>query len=219
MKTRTCLVALLLLSACAGQPFVRPAPGELALGKIHYAEVIGRLGRPAYRNDDVTINGAKVRTIDYYAYRFPRTTLHYAPHRYLHCTFYDDVLVGAEYNSSYEEDSTWFDADKALSITPGVSTRASVIATLGPPAGEVRYPLVRDPRGSALVYWYTLYYPLQNMRPVTYGIDPQRLVVFLNEQGVVNDLSYRGADGRERFPQHVSAWLSEQQFTVSPLSY
>ncbi len=221
MKTRISLLALLvaLLAGCAAQPFVRPAPGELVLGRTHYAEVVSRIGEPAFSNDDVSINGEKVRTIDYYAYRFPKTSLHDSPHRFLHCTFYHDVLVGAEYNSSYQEDSTWFDPGKAYFITPGKSTRASVIATLGPPAGEILYPLVRDKNGSGLVYWYTLFYPRPDIPQIGYATEPSRLVVFLDANGMVTDLSYRGPDGKEHFPGHVGASPSKQQFPVSPLSY
>ncbi len=212
------LAIALLVSACA-QPIVRPAPGMLSLGNSHYADVVGLLGKPTFRNNDVTINHENVRTVDYYTYRFPKTALGNSPHRYLHCTFFNDLLVGEEYNSSYQEDSTWFDASKAQTLLIGKSTRADVISALGPPSGEILYPLVRDRRGRGLVYWYTRYYQRPGMPHIGYAAEPSRLVVFLSDKNVVSDISYRGADGKEHFPGHVTAWPSDQQFPVSPLSY
>lgn len=212
-------VAALLLSACSHQ-IVRPAPAALALGKSHYSDVVALLGEPTFKNENVTINNEKIRTVDYYAYRFARTSLDNAPHRYLHCSFFNDILVGKEYNSSYKEDSTWFDAQKAAALVIGKSTRADVIAALGPASGEIIYPLVRDKNGSGLVYWYTLYYGLCEYRFCAgTRMVPSRLVVFLDDKGIVTDISYKDRSGVEQYPNHVTSRLSEQQFPVSPLTY
>jgi hypothetical protein len=208
------LSAALLLSGCAYN-FVRPAPQALTLGQSHYSDVVKLLGEPVYKNDDVSINEEKIKTVDYYNYRFPKTVISSSPHRYLHCSFFNDVLVGMEYNSSYQEDSTWFDDSKAFSLVIGASTRESVIAALGQPSGEIVYPLVRDKNGRGLVYWYTLYYP----EFFTYVTEAHRLIVFLNDKGIVTDLSYKASDGKEQFPGHVTSWLSEQQFPLSFISY
>lgn len=212
------LAVALLLSACT-QPLVRPAQGILSLGSSQYADVVRVFGKPTFLNDNVTINHEMVRTVDYYTYRFPQTVLNSSPHRYLHCTFFNDVLVGEEYNSSYQEDSTWFDADKARTLVIGTSTRADVIAALGPSSGEILYPLVRDKNARGLVFWYTRYYLRPGMPHVGYAAEPSRLVVFLSNKNVVTDISYRGPDGKEQFPGHIPAWPSAQQFPVSPLSY
>lgn len=211
-------MAVLLLPACTHE-VVRPAP-ELALGKSHYSDMVNLLGKPTFTNDDVTINDEKIRTADYYMYRFAKTSLDNLPHRYLHLSFFNDVLVGKEYNSSYKEDSTRFDAQKAMTLVIGKSTRADVIAALGQAPGEIMYPLVKDKNGSGLVYWYTLYYGLCDYRLCAgTKMVPSRLVVFLDDKGIVTDLSYRGSRGNEEFPNHVTSRPSEQQFPVSPLSY
>ncbi len=212
------LAVALLVSACT-QPLARPTPGILSLGNSHYADVVRLFGKPTFRNNNVTINHEKVRTVDYYTYRFPKTVLDNSPHRYLHCTFFNDLLVGEEYNSSYQEDSTWFDASKAQTLLIGKSTRADVISALGAPSGEILYPLVRDRSGRGLVYWYTRYYQRPGMPHIGYTAEPSRLVVFLSDKNVVTDISYRGPDSKEQFPGHVTAWPSDQQFPVSPLSY
>jgi hypothetical protein len=191
----------------------------LSLGNSRYGDVVSLFGKPTFHDDNVTINHERVRTVDYYTYRFPRTVQDNSPHRYLHCTFFNDVLVGEEYNSSYQEDSTWFDADKAHTLLIGTSTRADVVAALGPPSGEILYPLARDKTGRGLVFWYTHYYMRPGMPHVGYAAEPSRLVVFLSDKNVVTDMSYRGPDGKEQFPHHVPAWPSAQQSPVSPLSY
>ncbi len=210
------LTVALVLAGCAGE-FVRPVPGTVSVGTSRYADVVRVLGKPAFTNDKVTINGETIQTADYYTYRFAKSNVHKSPHRYLHCSFFNGVLVGAEYNSSYDQDSTWFDDSKAHSLLIGKSTRENVIALLGQPPGEILYPLVKDRNGRGLVYWYTAYYP--HYVGIGYVTDARRLIVFLDDKGIVSDLSYKGNDGKEQFPAHVTSKLSEQQFPLSPISY
>ncbi len=217
---RMALATMALLAAACTQGFMRPAREALVPGQAHYADVVRALGRPTFRNEDVTVNGEHITTADYYTYRFPRSSLDDSPHRYLHCSFFKGVLVGEEYNSSFPEDATRFDPDKAHLLAIGRSTRTDVVAALGPPSGEIMYPLVKDRDGRGLVYWYTAYHNLSELRAgEMYAPEAHRLIVFLNGQGIVTDLSYKGSDGREQYPGHLTSRLSAQQSPLSPIAY
>ena len=202
-----------LLAACAqNKDFVRPSSEALSLGKSTYSDVVSVLGESGFRMQTGTINGEAIQSIDYGYEEAAKFIGLNAPQRVLHLTFFKGVLIGEEFNSSFDQDSTKFDVDRVFRLVNGKSTKADVIDALGKPSGEILYPLVNDKKGSGLVYWYTVNRPVFD-----YITHISRLIVFLDGRGIVKDISYREND-REKFADHVTVW-SDPRSATSFLSY
>lgn len=73
------------------------------------------------------------------------------PVRSMSFTFHKSLLVSTETTSSFPADSTAFDYDKAKTVKNGMKA-AEVVALMGKPGGESRYPVVAAKDGRALVY-------------------------------------------------------------------
>jgi len=69
--------------------------------------------------------------------------------------FYNDILAGYEFVSSWAEDNTDFDAKKINAIVKGKSTKAEVIQLLGKPSGFYVYPMIKSQSGEAAAYVYS----------------------------------------------------------------
>jgi len=145
---------LLALASCAvGVNFTKPSDDQLVVGVSKQADVVAALGKPNVTST-LIINGKSLPT-DTYAYAvggsgdgaLPGVT----PARSLAVTFNDGILVQKIYVSSFKEDATMFDVDKAKSIKPG-ETADEVVALLGKPSGAAIYPATSDPNSHALVY-------------------------------------------------------------------
>ena len=195
------LACVFLLAACAqNKDFVRPSSDALSLGKSTYSDVVNVLGESGFRMQTGTINGEPIQSIDYGYEEAAKFVGLNAPQRVLHLTFFKNVLIGEEFNSSFDQDSTKFDVDKVFRLVNGKSTKADVVDALGKPSGEILYPLVKDKKGSGLVYWYT-----ENRPAFVYITHISRLIVFLDGQDIVKEISYREND-REKFADHVAVW-------------
>lgn len=192
------LTAAALLAACAQtKDFARPDPNVLLIGKSSYADTVRLLGEPPYKPHHVTINNESIETVNYRYYHAAKFVGLVAPEKFLHLSFFNGVLVGEEFVSSFESDTTRFEPRNAFALIDGKSTRADVIKALGKPSGEIIYPLVRDRTGSGLVYWY------EESRPAfVYISKSYRLIIFLDGKGLVTDMSYREDYGPEQIPSH-----------------
>lgn len=134
-------VVLLLAGCAAGVNFVKPSDDQLVVGTSTQDSVLASLGKPNLKSTKV-VNGETLN-MDTYAYAkvggkavFPGVT----PARSLALVFKDGVLVEKGYSSSFKQDNTYFDVDKAKTIKPGMSAEA-VVALLGHPSGEAIYPV------------------------------------------------------------------------------
>ncbi|MBI3432588.1 MAG: hypothetical protein HY018_10300 [Hydrogenophilales bacterium] len=213
MKEAFIAACVVLLAACAqNKDFVRPSSEALRLGKSTYSDVVNVLGESGFKMQTGTINGERIQSIDYGYSEAAKFIGLNAPQRVLHLTFFKGVLIGEEYNSSFDQDSTKFDVDKVFRLVNGKSTRADVISALGKPSGEILYPLVKDRMGRGLVYWYT-----ENRPMFDYITHISRLIVFLDGRGIVKDISYREND-RERFADHATV-RAEPRSATGFLSY
>lgn len=136
------MAAMLLLAGCAaGVNFVKPSDDQLVVGTSKQDSVLASLGKPNLKSTKV-VNGETLN-MDTYAYAkvggeaiFPGVT----PARSLVLVFKDGVLVEKGYSSSFKQDNTYFDVDKAKTIKPGMSAEA-VRVLLGHPSGEAIYPV------------------------------------------------------------------------------
>jgi outer membrane protein assembly factor BamE (lipoprotein component of BamABCDE complex) len=136
------MAAMLLLAGCAvGVNFVKPSDDQLIVGTSTEESVLASLGKPNLKSTKV-VNGETLN-MDTYAYAkvggeavFPGVT----PARSLALVFKDGVLVEKGYSSSFKQDSTYFDVEKAKAIKPGMPA-AAVSTLLGHPGGEAIYPV------------------------------------------------------------------------------
>lgn len=183
MKLVAVLATTALLSACAaGVNFVKPADDQLVLGSTTKSQIIAQMGKPNGKGQKVS-NGEDLEVVTY-AYAkvggeavFKGVT----PARSVGLLFHKDVLVGKEYTSSFKADNTYFDPEKAKSVKQGMS-KADVVALLGNPGGEYRYPVIASKTGKSLVYIFVQ----------TKGFKSQQniLTVELDEQDVVQKTEF-----------------------------
>lgn len=218
MKTKSITLLItgtFLLSSCAiGTNFTRPQPGALSVGHSHYSDVVNLLGNPRFPPREEIINGEKIQTTDYAFYKTAKFVGLVSPSRFMHLTFHNDMLVGEEYTSSFEEDSTKFNVDRVFSLVNRKSTKEDVISALGKPSGEIIYPLVKDKSGIGLVYWYSEFRP----EYIVASGKTYRLIVFLDANNVVTDISYKEDYGKEQFRDHVTS-KPTATVPIQPITY
>jgi hypothetical protein len=157
MRRNALIAAILLLATagCAGQAFVRPQPDSLILGKTTETDVRQRFGDP-YREGAMNKNGEPITRLSY-AHAAGAASLvgGVTPARGQGFYFWNAVLVGHDFASSFDEDKTDFDAGKVPQIKKGETTEAEVLAVLGKPQGAYAYPLIKDRGERAIVYLYS----------------------------------------------------------------
>jgi hypothetical protein len=153
------LCCLLTLSVgCAGTNFVRPEEGSFVLGKTTPSEVIKVMGNPSedspYVQDDKTM-----REISYsFASMLEKPHIRdVVPSRSAGFWFYNDVMVGQCFISSFEIDHTDFDEGKVSQITKDKTTYEEMVALLGKPACEYIYPFNKHEALRGAGYLYTQY--------------------------------------------------------------
>jgi len=182
MKSVAVLALVALLTACAGVDFVKPPDDKLVLGSTTKSQVTTLMGEPNFKGQKVS-NGESVE-VNTYAYAQVGGEAVFAgvtPARSVSLLYHNNLLVGKEYTSSFKADNTYFDPAKARSVKQGMK-RSEVIALVGNPGGEHRYPLVANRSGKALVYAFTQ----------TRGFSSQQtvLVVELDERDTVQKIDF-----------------------------
>ncbi len=182
------MATLIALTGCASGPkFTKPDAAKLVLGKSSRAEVLQSQSAKPASETDMTVNGEKVHGINYFAAENPKFWGLLIERRFGTYTFYNDVLVGIEFTSSYANESTNFDTDKITSIEKGKTTRAEVIALLGNPSGEVIYPVIADKTGRGMVYSYNW----GRFAGVFTSFTSNLLVVSLDQNNIVTNVSFK----------------------------
>jgi hypothetical protein len=178
------LALLLVFGGCAGRDFARPPADAFTLGKTTEADIRQKFGDP-YRQGTTVRNGETMKTLSYaYAAGAGALAGGITPARGLGFYFWNDVLVGHEFVSSFEEDKTDFDGTKAQQIRKGETTESGVTTLLGPPQGAYVYPMVADKTGRGLVYMYA------QTKGSAFSLKfyQQLLVVTIGSTGVVSDV-------------------------------
>jgi hypothetical protein len=177
-------VLLVALGGCAGRDFARPPADSLSLGKTTEREIRQRFSDP-YRQGTVLRNGETMTTLTYaYAAGAGSLAGGLTPSRGVGFYFWNDVMVGHEFTSSFDEDKTDFDVTKVPQIRKGETTEAAVTTLLGPAPGGYIYPMIADKTARALVYLYT------QTRGSAFGLKhyQQMLVITIAPTGVVSDV-------------------------------
>ncbi|MCL2591640.1 MAG: hypothetical protein FWD67_12430 [Betaproteobacteria bacterium] len=154
---RGSLVAVMvsLLAGCAGKDFVRPSSDTFRLGQTTYAQVLQQMGEPR-KSGEVLKNDKNVKTATYVYASTGGEPLEEGviPARALSYYFYNDILVGQEFLSSFKSDSSNFDESKISAISKEKTTRGEVIQLLGKPTATFVYPMIKQTSGDALGYTY-----------------------------------------------------------------
>ena len=188
-----CLL-LFMLVGCGGKDFVRPGPDELKLGQTTYAQVIQRLGEPR-RTSDVLKNGKNVKAVTYaYASKGGEPfEADVTPARAVSYFFYNDVLVGQVFISSFKSDNSNFDEKQVESIKKGQTTRAEVIKLMGEPTAAFLPPMVKETSGEAIGYTY------QAIRGGLFSglkASTKAVRISFDEKGVVSDVEYSSSGNK-----------------------
>jgi len=181
--------AIAVLIGCAGTDFVRPDPEGLKNGQTTYAQVIARMGEPR-REGSVIKNEKTLKTVSYVYASVGGTPLRegVTAARAIGFYFYNDMLVGHEFISSWADDHTDFDETKAKDIIKGKTTRVEVIRLLGKPSGHYIYPLIKVPTGEAAAFVYVETRGFRSFH--------KRLVVMFDAAGTVTDLEFASSGDR-----------------------
>ncbi len=154
-------ITLFLVGCGKGNNFVRLENHDLSLGTTTYESIKDQMGAPQ-QEVPFTTNNKQFKLIEY-QYRitarvqgdsnvsiYPETITK----RDQSFFFYEGVLVGYQYRSTFKADHTNFDERKASEIKIGVSTREEVVALLGQPVGKNIYPLYEHNDGESIQYLY-----------------------------------------------------------------
>jgi len=186
------VILLLATAGCAGQAFVRPQPESLILGNTREADIRQRFGDP-YREGAINKNGEAIKSLSY-AHAAGAASLvgGVTPARGQRFYFWNAVLVGHDFTSSFDEDKTDFDASKVPQIKSGETTEAEVLALLGRPQGAYTYPLIKDKGERAIVYLYS------QTKGSAFNLRfyNQLLVVTLDAKGLVRDAEFTSSGQR-----------------------
>ena len=194
MIARLLSVTLLLvaLGGCAGRDFTRPPADALTLGKTTEAEIRQRFGDP-YRQGTVVRNGETMKSLRYsYASGAASLAGGITPSRGMSFYFWNDTLVGHEFTSSFDTDTTDFDATKVPQIRQGETTESEVTALLGSPGGAYIYPMIPDKAARGLVYLYA------QTRGSAFSLKfwQQMLLVTIGPTGVVSEVQLASSGER-----------------------
>jgi hypothetical protein len=185
-------LVLVALGGCAGRDFTRPPADTLTLGKTTEAEIRQRFGDP-YRQGTVVRNGETMKSLSYgYASGAGSLAGGVTPSRGMGFYFWNDTLVGHEFTSSFDTDTTDFAAAKVPQIRKGETTESEVTALLGSPPGAYIYPMIPDKAARGLVYLYA------QTRGSAFSLKfyQQLLVVTIGPSGVVSEVQLMSSGER-----------------------
>jgi hypothetical protein len=178
----------LVVAGCGGSMFTKQPDNELVLGQTSRQEILQRLGTP-YREGTVSRNGKQLKTMSYEFAMTGGTPARegVTPTRGQGFYFLDDKLAGYDFNSSWKEDQSDFDATKVPQIKKGVSTRDDVVRLIGPARGKYAYPLIPNQNQQADVYLYAE----TKGGPFNVKFYQKHLVVTYDQRGVVSNVDFK----------------------------
>ena len=182
-----------MLCSCAGTDFVRPDPASLKNWETTYTQAVQRFGKP-FREGTVVKNDQTIKALSYAYASAGGKPLHDGAiaARALGLYFYNDVLVGNEFVSSWSEDNTDFDESKVGQITKGKTTRAELVQLLGKPSGYYIYPMIKSKDADAAVYAFSeVQGSMFNRKTFR-----KTLAVTVDAKGVVSDVEFSSSGSK-----------------------
>ena len=178
------------LVGCAstvGRDFERPHPKTLELGTTNYQQIIQRLGEPHTKGQSLH-NGKGVESITYtFSDAGATSPDKIVPNRTLSFHFYENLLVGYNFLSSFPQDKTDFDESKVSVITKDQSTVDQVVALLGEPSGKMSWPITKNNEEFGVLYTYV------QVRQVSFAklnVYHKLLTVNHNKSGLVTNVEF-----------------------------
>lgn len=191
MKTLFKLVGItyvvVLFTGCAGSDFKRVDSSALVLGETNYQEVRKSMGKP-YQEGNTLSNEKQVKTSTYaYASTGGKSSSKgVTAARSQAFYFYNNLLVGHEYTSSWAVDKTDFDQSKIELIKKGETTIAEVETLLGLPTSEYIYPVIASKEDKAIGYLYS------HTKGSAFNLSfyQENLVITYNKDLIVTDVTF-----------------------------
>ena len=172
--------------------FPRLQSDSLVLGKTTEAELRQRVGDP-FRESTEVKNGEAVKMLSYtYMTRASAATGRVMPSREQRFYLWRGMMVGHEFESSFDGEKTDFDVSKVQQIRKGEMTESAVVALFGSPTGFYTYPLLKDKGDRGLVY---IYLEWKGGRGIPYFYR-QFLLVTLDANNVVKDVQFSSTGRR-----------------------
>jgi len=113
------------------------------------------------------------------------------PTRVARFYFWNGVLVGHEFASSFADDSTDFDESKIPLVKKGETRHDEAVDLFGRRCGYYIYPMIGKTDARALVYAYTAVKFTPGMK-----VFNKMLVIPLDENGVVSDVQFSSSGDR-----------------------
>jgi len=177
----------LAIAGCASSGSSRP-DDDFAFGRTSRQEILQRLGTP-YREGSLTRNGKQLKTMTYAFGTAGGAPARegVSPERGQGFYFFNDKLAGYDFQSSWKEDQTDFDATRLPAIKKGVSTRDDVVRLIGRARGRYGYPMIPNQNEQADVYLYAE----TKGGPFNVKFYQKHLVVTYDERGVVSNVDYQ----------------------------
>ncbi len=189
------IIAVLAFAiGCGGTNIPRSAPGTYEIGRNGYQETLERYHEPQARVTRLH-NGMNIESLIYSFASQVASAAHntnVVPTRVTIFHFHDDLLVGYEFTSSWEEDHSDFDELRVPQIVGGKSQRADVTELLGEPTGYYGFPMTDEKDTNALVYRYN---EIQQGGGRTSSFE-KLLIVTLDATGTVSDVDLTATTSR-----------------------
>lgn len=175
-------VLVAFVAACSGANINAVKPNEFTLGETSIADIRRQFGAPRSIEDEFQNDQEVSRHLYGYASlleagHVPGVT----PARRNVFHFHDGVLAAFKFESSFAEDPTDFDVAAADKIVKGSSTRADVEALMGPPNGQLIWPMIAQKDAIGLLYSY-------NHRLTGKGFYSQKVTVIVDSDGIVREV-------------------------------
>ncbi len=184
MNFAACFIVIIMVgcaTATVGKDFTRIPDNALTLGKTTYYDIVKRHGeitlKEVRKNDFVLKMGS-------YSLAKANVNNELIPQKSQNFWFYNDILVGYNYNNSFEGDRTDFDSELRAKIKIGESSINDVIHLLGPPTGKSIYPLAKNTEDLIIEYGYFQ----AKQKPMRYYI--KNLKFTTNKLGLVTNIDF-----------------------------
>jgi hypothetical protein len=169
------LVAMLVGSCTVGKEFTRPMPDQLELGNVTKEDILRLYGKPERQEvsritapagsgraplggDAPPVLGGTITTLTYSHADVTKAV--FLPGalpvtKTIVFDFFNDKLVGYNFLSNFEADSSNFDENRIESLAKGVATREDVTRLLGAPTGRAIFPATSDIANERYTYQYS----------------------------------------------------------------
>jgi hypothetical protein len=180
--------ALCAASACFAQDIPRQAAEKFVVGTTQRKQVVDEYGVPK-RQGQTLKNGKMVWTLSY-THAEAGGKAHnpgVTPARAHTFYFLNDLLVGYEFISSWENDHTNFEDRKVEEIVKDKSTREEVVRIMGRPGGQLTFPMINATTGDALMWAYV---EVKRSGFASFTMSRKLLIVTFDTNNVAVDVAY-----------------------------